>query len=84
MGMEESKQGIEELLRPEIMSAWEGTKESIENIKEAFDIPEEVSLLSLVENIVRLAFYDGKMQANKEANDDFKAHMAELIKGLKE
>lgn len=82
--MEESNQDLNILLTPEIISAWENTKSNILETCALFNIPKEASPLSFVEGMVRLAFYDGKMQGHKEAMEDFKESMKELLKGLNE
>ena len=84
MGMvtKERSEDLAVLLRPSINAMWEET--NIETLCRIFRIPEASSPLACIEGMVILAYRDGIRQANKEANDDFKAHMAELIKGLKE
>tara|TARA_R110001592_G_scaffold72383_4_gene220962 strand:+ start:2760 stop:3020 length:261 start_codon:yes stop_codon:yes gene_type:complete len=86
MGMvtKERSEDLAVLLRPSINAMWEETKTNIETLCRIFRIPEASSPLACIEGMVILAYRDGHQQANKEVNDDFKAHMAELIKGLKE
>lgn len=82
MGMEESNRDLKVLLTPEFISAWETTKSNILETCALFNIPKEASPLSFVEGMVRLAFYDGKMQGHRAALEGFKKDIREAAQRL--